>query len=443
MPHSADHNTDHNTDHSTDRSADRSTADRAAPSAAVGAPLGAAVDATESPAGSAAHRATQSAAVVAAVGATETPVGSAAHRAAQSGVHRGVVPSARLLTDVLAYLRRICDREPAEARLLLGGLRAEHEGVPMRLVWQRDHPGGRCHYDMLLPVGDGTVSIAFAPDLALPWPLRGSRNSGEQVVVRVNGMEVAMEQAMAVLDELWSDASLASRLVDAALVAQELAGDPADLSAAELQDALDAFRRARGLLTVEATQEWMAERGLDHAGLEDVVAQEAGIARLRRRVAGDRAESLFATAPRSYDRLCVVFLRYPRVEAARAAADRLRDGGPGSLASAAETLDHGADARLRRLFRAELGPEAADAAPGDVLGPYGPDPVVVQVVEVRPATFDDATRQGIEQRLFDDWLAGRRREARVEWVWGDARRTEAVNQALRAPAAEDGLTAAR
>ncbi|OPG12006.1 TIGR04500 family putative peptide maturation system protein [Microbispora sp. GKU 823] len=361
-----------------------------------------------------------------------------------SVVHSDVLPSAGLLADVLAYLRRISDLEPAEARLLLGDLRAEHEGTPMRLVWQRDHPGGGCHYDMLIPVGDGTVSVAFAPDRALPWPLRGSRNSGEQVVVRVDGMEVAMEQAMAVLDELWSDASVASRLVDAALVAQELSDDPVDLSPAELQDALDAFRRARGLLTVEATRAWMAERGLDHAGLEHIVAQEAGIARLRRRVAGDRADGLFAADPRSYERLSVLSLRYPRLEAARAAAARLRNGGADPLASAAaETLDHGADARLHRLFRAELGPGAADAAPGDVLGPYGPDPVVTHVVEVRPAVLDGATRRGIEQRLFDDWLAERRREARVEWVWGDARRTDAVNRALRAPATGDTTTAAR
>ncbi|TQS28725.1 TIGR04500 family putative peptide maturation system protein [Microbispora sp. KK1-11] len=361
-----------------------------------------------------------------------------------SVVHSGVLLPPGLLADVLAYLRRIGDLEPDEARLLLAGLRAEHEGVPMRLVWQRDHPGGGCHYDMLIPVGNGTVSVAFAPDRALPWPLRGSRNSGEQVVVRVNGMEVAMEQAMAVLDELWSDASVASRLVDAALVAHELSDDPVDLSPAELQDALDAFRRARGLLTVEATRAWMAERGLDHAGLEHIVAQEAGIARLRRRVAGDRADGLFAADLHSYERLCVLSLRYPRLEAARAAADRLRDGGADPLASAvAETLDHGADARLRRLFRAELGQGAANAAPGDVLGPYGPDPVVTQVVEVRPAVLDDATRRGIEQRLFEDWLAGRRREAHVEWVWGDARRTEAVNQALRAPATGGAATTAR
>ncbi|MEV4454545.1 TIGR04500 family putative peptide maturation system protein [Microbispora sp. NPDC049633] len=352
--------------------------------------------------------------------------------------------SDHLLTDVLAFLRRIGDVEPAEARRLLGGLRAEHPGVPMRLVWQRDHPGGSRHYDMLISAPDGTVSVAFAPARAIPWPLRGSHNAGEQVVVRVDGVDVKMEQAMAVLDGLWGDSSLAVRLVNAALVEQELERDPIELSAEELQNAVDAFRRARGLLTVEATREWMTERGLDHATLEELVRQEAAIAGLRRRVTGDAA-GLFAAAPGDYDRLCVVRARYARPEDAEAGVARLREAGRSArtddllAVAAAEAFEHGADVRLALAFRCDLGPDAAEARAGDVLAGAGGEPVVACVLAVRPAVFDDETRRAVEKRIFDRWLTARRREASVEWMWGTARRTDSVTRALRAftPAASE------
>ncbi|WP_327048109.1 TIGR04500 family putative peptide maturation system protein [Microbispora sp. NBC_01189] len=377
-----------------------------------------------------------------------------------------------LLNDALAFLRRVSGAEPADARRLLGDLRAGHPDVPMRLVWQRDHPGGSHHYDLLIPAPDGTVSVAFAPARAVPWPLRGSHGAGEQVVVRVDGVDVRMEQAMAVLDGLWGDSSTAARLVNAALVEQELEREPVELSAEELQEAMDAFRRSRRLLTVRATRDWMAERGLDHASLEMIVHQEAAIARLRRRVAADGAAELFAADPGDHDRLCVVRLRYPHLEAARAAAGRLRDRarpGSGPLAPAAgkdaaetrgqtfpkaaqearaetfakvaeESFEYGADVRPALVYRRELGPDAVGAGAGDVLGD-GPEPLVTCVLEVRPAVLDDETRRAIENRVFDDWLARRRAEASVEWMWGTARRTGSVTRALRTPDGSRGASA--
>ncbi|GAA4212203.1 TIGR04500 family putative peptide maturation system protein [Microbispora amethystogenes] len=378
-----------------------------------------------------------------------------------------------LLNDALAFLRRVSGAEPADARRLLGDLRAGHPDVPMRLVWQRDHPGGSHHYDLLITAPDGTVSVAFAPARAVPWPLRGSQGAGEQVVVRVDGVDVRMEQAMAVLDGLWGDSSLAARLVNAALVEQELEREPVELSAEELQEAMDAFRRARGLLTVRATRDWMAERGLDHASLETIVHQEAAIARLRRRVAADGAAGRFAADRDGHDRLSVLRLRYPHLEAARTAARRLRNGArpgigrpgierPGSgplvpiagkdagkdvgearaeifAKAAEEAFEYGADVRPALVYRRELGPEAAGAGAGDVLG-GGPEPLVTCVLEVRPAVLDDETRRAIENRIFDDWLARRRAEASVEWMWGTALQTGSVTRALRAPDGSRGAS---
>jgi hypothetical protein len=45
---------------------------------------------------------------------------------------------------------------------------------------------------------------------------------------------------------------------------------------------------------------------------------------------------------------------------------------------------------------------------------------------VHPARLDAPTRRVVETRIWEEWLAGRRRRARVEWLWGDTARTAAI-----------------
>ncbi|OPG09441.1 hypothetical protein [Microbispora sp. GKU 823] len=56
---------------------------------------------------------------------------------------------------------------------------------------------------------------------------------------------------------------------------------------------------------------------------------------------------------------------------------------------------------------------------------------MTRVLEARPAALDGPTRGEIEKRIFEQWLAGRRREAGIEWMWGTAPRTDALTRALR------------
>ncbi|MBG0827829.1 TIGR04500 family putative peptide maturation system protein [Planomonospora sp. ID67723] len=354
-----------------------------------------------------------------------------------------------LLGDALRWLQELGGIAPEEARERLGGLRARHPGADMRLVWQREAATGDYHYDLLLPSAGGTVSLAFAPDRAIPWPLRGSQRSGEQVVLRVNGSDVEIEQVVSLLDVLWEDAGLAVRLLNACLVEQEVAASGADLPDGELQAAMDAFRRARGLLTARATEEWMAERGLGRARLEQIVAVEAKVAELRRRVTGDRVEDFFAEHGAGLDVLRVVRLRYGDRADADAAAARLRER---SREAASEELGAFAtglatEAALAGLGTCRIegnprqdlatlhGADAREARAGAVLGPdrtgdggFG----VTVVLAVEPATLNPSMRSIVERRLFDDWLRERRRHAHVQWFWGSTARTDALDAVLKA-----------
>ncbi|MET9340354.1 TIGR04500 family putative peptide maturation system protein [Nonomuraea sp. NPDC003804] len=359
-----------------------------------------------------------------------------------------------LLADALEWLRGLDGVPPQDARERLASLRARHPGTPMRLLWQREEATGDFHYDLLFPAfgetapGESacgeTVSLSVAPDRAIPWPLRGGQRSGNHVLLAVNGAEVTWEEAVSALDVLWEDGRLARRLVDAVLVDHVLAARDTELPPDRLQHAMDAFRRARGLLTGEATRRWMTERGLSHARLEQIVAGEAAVAELRRDVVANLVEEHFAAHRADFDRLRLVRLRYAAADGAREAAARLRDGADPLAAAMEGVLAGVATCRMEANHRDELvmlfGSAAERAGAGDVLGPVRlPDGgfCVARVLAVEPAALDELTRLLVERRIFDEWLADRRREAHLEWFWGSRARTDAATAELtgRAPAA--------
>jgi putative peptide maturation system protein len=190
-----------------------------------------------------------------------------------------------MLNDALDTLRAMADTDPEHVDELLKDLRERHPETRFRLLRQREEYDGSPHYDLLIKQpGQGTVSLSWCPDRALPWPLRGVHRAGEMMLLRVNGVAVPVADAVARMDFLWDDSRLMDRLVDSALLQQDLEEEPVEFAEGELQEAVDAFRRARGLLTERQTREWMERRSLTPADLERLVEGEAAAARIRQRV---------------------------------------------------------------------------------------------------------------------------------------------------------------
>jgi putative peptide maturation system protein len=359
---------------------------------------------------------------------------------------QAVSPS--VLDDALAFLTAAAAEraEPTEAQRRLHELRREHPGVQLRLVWQREPYDGSIHYDLLMTrPGSGTVSLSYAPDLALPWAFRGGHRVSERLLVRVNGVDMELDQAIACLDFLWDESRLADRLVTACLVREALEEDVLELSDAELQEAMDAFRRARGLLDGGATREWMARHCLSHADLEELAAGEAAVARLRKKTTGDRVRPYFATHRRQLDVLRIAELVFASGAAARRAADET-DAGRDFFAMAEAALATGAASSpagfFRTLRRGDLATVIAESVAGARAGmTLGPQPAggghaLIRVLAVQPAVLDEPTTDLIERRLFDAWLNLRKESARVEWFWGNAGRTQAEDT-TRAAARDD------
>ena len=54
---------------------------------------------------------------------------------------------------------------------------------------------------------------------------------------------------------------------------------------------------------------------------------------------------------------------------------------------------------------------------------------LVHVLSFALASLDQPTRRAIQETLFAEWLAERRRAATIEWCWGNAQQTSRARYA--------------
>lgn len=347
---------------------------------------------------------------------------------------RDELPSAVLAATEL--LRALADEgaRPDRAMARLSTLQAAHPALGVDLLWEEEAYDASVHYDLLLArAGEGTVSVSYCAERGVPWPMRGVHRWREGDLVRVNETFLTVERAVATIDFIWDQAPIVERLIDACLVDQELARHPIELSDAELQRAMDAFRRAHRLYRADETHRWMERRGLSMEALEKLVAGEALVARLRERVAAGQVETYFEAHRAELDAARI----------ARFAAADLTDGVRIAAAIRESRLDFYAAAERQAMAadgttcggalfetvrRGEAPPGLADvfaAEIGEVIGPVATDEgfAIVRVLDLIPARLDGPTRLAVERRLFAAWLEERRRTARIEWFWGNAAQT--------------------
>ncbi|WP_116451332.1 TIGR04500 family putative peptide maturation system protein [Blastococcus litoris] len=339
------------------------------------------------------------------------------------------LPEAGMLDAALAALLRLDAAGPdrADETGELRALRAAHPGRRVRLLHQRESLDGSVARALLLTGADGgAVSLSWTPPSTVPWVMRGAQRVEESVLLTVDGVPLSVEDGVALLDVLWQETALLDRLVNACLVRRVLAEDPVELGPADLQAAVDAFRRARGLLTAEDTVRWLGDRGLTAQGLEDMARWEAELAGLRDRVTAPGVDAWLAEHPRAGGRVrrTEVTVAHPALAQRLAAAAR-----SGSLvAAAAAELAAGTALTVTtgEVAAADLPGAPGALAPGLVWCAPAPDgAVVVEVTEVLEAS-PAAARREARDALFAAWLADRRRSASVRWGWGDTASTDAA-----------------
>jgi putative peptide maturation system protein len=321
---------------------------------------------------------------------------------------------------------------PPEALARVRRLACQHPEARIDLVWEEQAYDRSVHYDALVRLAGGTVSLSWCPARARPWPLRGVRRCMDNHLLCVNDVVLDVEQAVACLDFIWEERPIIDRLVNVCLIQEELRRNPVVLSDEELQRAMDAFRRRHGLLTAEQTRHWLERKGMSQEALERRAADEATVAALRDRVAAGGVEAFFEAHRADFDTAHVACFDLADEEAARRTCEQVR-GGELDFFGAAEQASLDAAARRRRLGplfclmrRGQVSEEMAEAvftaAPGDLCGPVraAAGYAILRVLSHAPARLDESARAAIKQLLMDRWLEERRAAATIEWYWGNA-----------------------
>ena len=343
------------------------------------------------------------------------------------------------ISDALDYLLALQhdDTRPREARARLQTLRNLHPNLEIDLLAEEEAFDQAVHYDALLRcAGEGTVSLSYCPERAIPWPLRGVHRWSEGDLVRVNSNVLQVDAALACLDFIWDEAPTIERLVNLCLMQEELDRQPIDLTDAELQEAMDQFRAARKLFKAEDTLLWLERHGMTHQKLESYVTETAVVPKLRDRITAGRVEEYFCRHTNDFATARVARLEVADETQACELAAQIRSGTQNFFSIAERLFLASPDCNTppkaslfatieRRHAAATLRDPLFAAAPGQLLGPIatGTGHTLMRVLAITPACLDDRTRAAIKDILFTDWLTECRQAARIEWCWGNASNT--------------------
>jgi putative peptide maturation system protein len=344
------------------------------------------------------------------------------------------------LLEVLEYLAALMRDQvgPAAACERLGDLRSRYPQQSIELVWEEQGFDDSVHYDALVRGPEAmTLSLSVCPDRALPWPLRGVQKSRDTDLLRVNGIVLRVVDAVARLDVLWQNDAVMQSMIDACLIEDALRARTIRVDAPEVQLALDAIRRRRGLHRAADMRAWIESTGASEQTLEQMATDVARATKLRDAIAGERARVHLHEHIRDFDCLSFVQLQMPSDETARTVATAIRSGHENFHEIAERMFLQGRGERMEPYFRrshrcrleAALQHALHDAEVGTTVGPVtlAGGTFLVKLLAVEDARMDDRALEAAKTKIFNEWLAEVRHAAKIEWFWGNRQRTEPHN----------------
>ena len=324
--------------------------------------------------------------------------------------------------EVVELLQSFAGAPRADVEPALSALRSRNAPLAIHLVNEHDGYTQRREYGALVraPGGETAYVTVRAPS-ATPWLLQQVHRWREGDLLRVDEYVLSVVDAVGALDGLFAQPRVQARLVDLCILRREITARGITVGDAEMQAAVDELRRAHGLLSVEATERWLRDRGIPYAELERHAQFHAQTKRLRGVVVGHLVAGYFAEHADAVWRATLLRVWFSDAERARAAIGEGELSAAGFLGLVSRV---GASIESAVVTRAELSPLEVTALfdrPGVVVGPLdgerGAYVAYVAMID-RASQLDEPTSARIEKILFDAWMAERRAGATIEWNWG-------------------------
>ena len=291
-------------------------------------------------------------------------------------------------------------------------------------IYVHQAPGSaRVDFDLLLghPEG-GTVALTWCADDGNPWAIQYTEHWAANYVLTVNQNHVTVQQALLTIK--WAGRKyidLMAELIDHSLIHEALEKDPFLVSEEELQTAANEFRIANQLHSADATRRWLSESGLSMDRFKDWVSWQVQADKLKERITAALVDPYFEAQKERFDTIHLFRVDTSREDLASSLAEAAREQGLLAVTQA-WMLESGGErykGSLVSRYAYELPPALQAAAPGEVIRPDtdGRRRSVIQVQSRVQARLDARTRAAIRDQLFREWLAQRRKEAKVSWHW--------------------------
>ena len=198
------------------------------------------------------------------------------------------------------------------------------------------------------------------------------------------------------------------------------------VTAEEIQERADQYRRSRGLHRAADTNRFLDSRGVSLDEFEAFITDGLYLEKMMQRVVSD--EAVAAYFKRNAARFEAIEVSHIVLDGEGKAKEMLAALGDDPDSFAAMAAEHsiaetaGRGGRLGKVLRGTLGadiePKVFNAPAGTLIGPFASaDRSSFEIfrVEARcPATLDDGTAAEIRRRLREEWLAARAREHVIE-----------------------------
>lgn len=329
------------------------------------------------------------------------------------------------LSDAVGLLRDLPRKrsEVENAHACFRRFGTSHRGLRCDLLVDQRPGSDEADYDILLGAPEGgTVAVTWRPDEGVPWTVQYSDHWAANYVLTVNGLHTSIQSALIYLSTtLNRKPHLMEDLVNRSLIQEALDASLPAASSKEIQKAVDDFRISQGLYSAAATRQWLEEMRLTMEALRELVMYNVRRRKLRRRVTAAMARPYFEAHRNGFDVLMIFRAQTTSKAVAVSLAKVARTSG---LWKALQKFRRDSrpptpNGQLASGYSRDLPPEFSSASPDMIIGPERSSEGywVGQLLQRKAAGFDGSTRARIEDLVFEDWLAERRKHASIRWHW--------------------------
>ncbi|MDX1604717.1 MAG: peptidylprolyl isomerase [Candidatus Competibacterales bacterium] len=246
-------------------------------------------------------------------------------------------------------------------------------------------------------------------------------------VARIDDQYISAEEFIKILKLDNTFNNLIERILIAKLTVREAQRAGITVSDEEIQQRADQFRRAEGLHRAQDARAFLEALGVTLDDFERYLKETLYREKMMARITSDQAiEGYFRQHSPKFDSIEISHITVDSEGKARELLSMLIEE-PEQFAELVREHSLDRDSRerdgrigkvLRGVLPAEVEARLFNAAPGELLGPFVSDDGLIyeifRIDAVNPARLDEPTARDVARMVYDDWLAARAQEHRLE-----------------------------